>query len=150
MQNAQALHVPEVKDLFTRAFASSDLLPKYEDVAEDIERAVASPLLGLFVGVEDAEFRGLLAIMLPGSKMDQMPHVLHFYTGRADRHGASAPLRHAMMKAAVDFVLGNGYTTYRAVCPYVTPRKIAAWQRLFRKGGKSREIGRIMEFTVGS
>lgn len=150
MQNPQALAMPEVKSLFQRAFHSSDLLPEYDDIEEEMAVAVGNPALGVFVGVEQAEFRGLLAIALPMSKMDRLPQILHFYTGRADRNGASAPLRHAMIKAAVDFVVENGYTTYRAVCPYTSAKKVAAWQRLFRKGGKSRDIGKVMEFSVGS
>lgn len=150
MQNPEALKVPEVKTLFERAFSAADILPDFDDVEEEVANAVLDPRFGLFVGVEEAEFRGVLAIMLPTCKMDQMPQILHFYAGRPDRRGASAPLRHAMMKAGVDFMVENGYTAYRAVCPYVAPRKIAAWQRLFRKGGKSREMGRVMEFAVGS
>lgn len=150
MQNPQALLLPEVEDLWRKAFDSVETLPAYDEAKDEIADAITLPNFAAFVGVEEGQFRGLLLICLPATKFAMHPLILHFYVGRADRGGASAKLRKDMIKTGVDFMASEGYTTFQAMWPWTEEKKIAGLKRLFRHGGKAQEIGRIVRFTIGS
>jgi hypothetical protein len=151
LQNSEALDLPEIEELFRKAFPGDEHFAPYDDARDEFKFAIQrNPNIAIHVGVEDGEPRGLSVTTLPGGKLVLRPSVVHFYVGRADRGGASAELRKAMQDAIVNYIGSHGYTKFEAVCPHTSPKRVAAWRRLFRRGGKAEQVGSIERFTIGA
>lgn len=143
LQNPTVLEKGPVRELFVRAFDGYPLLPAgFEDAAEDFQKLLPAPHVGVFVGAEKGQFKGLAVVLLPVDKSVPVPQVFHFYT-----EGRSVALRDALVGAVVDFVVQSGYSTFWAI--NMTRKADTVWARAFRKAGTAKRLGSVMEFGVG-
>lgn len=140
VQNPKILGVKEIQELFTKAFKDNPFT-SFEDAAEDFVALVADPQVGVFIGAEKGEFKGLVIIVLPMNKLAPLPQVYQFHSS-----GSSA-LKKALIKAGVDFVVENGYTRFLAL--NVTSKADEAYGKLFKVAGKSKKVGSLLEFEIG-
>lgn len=150
MQNPRAFSVEPLRDLFRKAFPGDDNVGPFEGNEQEFAALVQDDRIGVLVGVEDGDFRAVAVVGIPRSPLVPHPEVIKVYVGRPDRGGAGAPLRKALFQAIVDFIVQNGYTTFRSFCPATTQKELAAWRRFFRKGGEAKTVGSYEEFKIGS
>ena len=141
LNNPKALLAPPMQELFRKAFDGNPLIAGIDDAPGEYVRVVTNPAVGLFVGVEKGEFKGLVLVELPGSPLAKMPNVLHF------ANFGTAKLRDALIQAALDFIVQAGYT--RFVTINLTGRGDAVHNRLFKKVGKAKPLGSVLEYRIG-
>lgn len=140
VQNPKILGVKEIQELFTKAFEDNPFT-SFEDAAEDVVGLVANPQVGVFIGAEKGEFKGLAIVILPTNKLSPQPQVYQFASF------GSATLRSTLIKTVVDFIVESGYT--RFVTWNVTGSSDAAYIKLFKAAGMSKKVGSLMAFEIG-
>lgn len=140
LTNPEAFKREEVQELFRKAFEKNPLAD-YDAVLGELIMMPADPMVGLFVGAEKGELRGLCIATLPRSALTPAPTVYHFY------NAGSAKLRAALVTATVDFFLGAGYTRFWTI--NATGRGDEAHAKLFREAGEAKRIGSFLEFSIG-
>lgn len=141
MTNPKALLAEEVQSLFREALEKTILAPGgFEEVAEDIVHLIETPGAYVLIGEENNELKALSITVLPESKIQPWPQVLHIF------NKGSPKMRDMIIKGTVDFVKEKGYDRFWAVNG--SGKSDVVWAHTFRKAGKSTKIGSILEFQI--
>ena len=105
LQNEQVFSVPEVKNIFKRAFANFDMFSgSFEDAVPELEKMVKNPRAGVMMGVNKGQFEAIGIVLLPDDKFTPTPQVALFY------NEGNMAMKRALVAKIVDFVAGAGYT----------------------------------------
>lgn len=140
LTNPGAFKREEVQELFKKAF-ESNALAEYDQVVGELVALPADPMVGMFIGAEKGELKGLCIACLPRSGLTPVPSVYHFY------NAGTTKLRQALIRATVDFFLEAGYTRFWTI--NATGQSDEAHERLFRSAGEAKRIGSFLEFAIG-
>lgn len=140
LQNPRALASKEFRTFLNRSVRRGSLLSS-DALIQGLPSRLSDPNFVALVGVEDGAFKGLVLFTLPANVWQTSPFILHFY------NGGKAALRDALIKATVDFIVQAGYTSFISV--NLTGKSSDTLAKTFRKAGKGKVIGEMMEFTVG-
>lgn len=140
LTNPAAFKQEEVQALFRAAFEENPLAD-YEKALGELVALPADPMVGLFVGAEKGELKGLCIACLPRSALTPVPTVYHFY------NTGTRALREALVSATVDFFLEAGYTRFWTI--NATGRSDEVHAKLFKSAGEARVIGSFLEFAIG-
>ncbi len=142
LQNEQVFSVPEVKDIFKRAFDGFDMFSgDFEEAIPELEAMVKNPRTGVMMGVNKGKFEAVGIVLLPDDKFTPTPQVALFY------NEGNMAMKRVLVAKIVDFVAGAGYTKFRAINN--TDKADSVWARSFRRAGQSDRVGSIMEFKIG-
>ena len=140
--NPKAMLAADVQALFRAAVAKSPIAGgDFDAAAGDFVDLVANPKIGVFVGVENGEFRSLCIIGLPTDRLTPYPQVIHFY------NRGSKELREAMVETGRRWIIENGYARFWLI--QASGHSDKAWRKTFRRAGKAKTIGSVMEVEIG-
>ena len=142
LTNPNVFSVPDVIDIFKRALENFEMFNgDFEEALPELQIMVSKPEVGVMLGVEDGKFKGIGIVLLPDDKFSPIPQVPLFY------NEGSMAIKRALVSKIVDFIVENGYTKFQAI--NTSGKADSIWARAFRRAGKSRRIGSIMEFEIG-
>ena len=142
LQNPQVFNVPEVQDVFRKAFSGFDMFKgNFDDALPELSSMVENKSIGMMVGVQGGKFTACGIVILPNDKFTPTPQVALFY------NEGNMAMKRALVAKIVDFVASAGYTKFRAINS--TEKADSIWARGFRRAGKSYRVGSIMEFQIG-
>lgn len=138
LKNPKAMEVPAIKGLFDRGIAKS-AWAGMDGAVDELRNLIQSPTAGVILGEENGCFRGFSLVLLPQSKLDTIPQVIHIY------NEGTKSLRRKIVQATVDFIEKAGYNKLWAMD--FTGRS-RAWDRAMKPEGWSlKQIGRIVEIA---
>lgn len=143
VRNPGATRDPALQDFMLEALTSVQMAWSAPEavVPELLERAL-SPMGALHIAMDRGQYRGISITTLPSGPVDELPRVVLFYVRRGSKKG----LRQALIQGVVDFLKENHYTKGWAING--TGRPDSLYARMFRKAGKIKKVGSIMEFDL--
>lgn len=140
VQNPLALKVPEVKMLFETVFKERTLAGGWDDEVEwDVVKLIGDPKTAVFVGQENNDFKSLLVITLPSSRLIPAPFVYAVYN-----RGTRALLKQ-MANEGIAFLKASGYSRFWGINQITDD---ATYARLFGYVGKQKNVASLLEFTI--
>jgi len=140
LQSPTSLRLPAIEALLTRAFASSSLVPDWDDeVRQSLEHCMSIDFMYIWIALADGEPRGVLVLALPEGKLYWRPQVYLVYNA-----GPKAVVK-ALAAAGMDFLRQKGYNSYWGLNGLTD--NDAAYARMFSCGGVAKRVGSVMEFT---
>lgn len=143
LSNTNALLQPDVQAFFKKALPPGNLLIPlgFDGNPEPVVNAITAPNGAVLIGLEDGEWKGMAMVGLPNGVDQTDPYVGHFY------NEGKAALRDELIKAVVDFVVQNGYTSF--VVLNGSGKADEAWIKMFRKAGEPTKVASIYRFKIG-
>lgn len=143
VRNPGAARDPALKDFMLEALASSQMpWSDPEAVVPELLGRALSPSGALHLALDGGQYRGVAITTMPSGPVDELPRVVLFYV----RKGSKKGLRQALIQGVVDFLKENHYTKGWAING--TGRPDSLYARMFRKAGKIKKVGSIMEFDL--
>lgn len=139
IQNPAAFALPEVVELFGRAFKSGEPATP-TNVIMEMRKLCVQPNVGVLIGWEDAVPKSLVIIVEPTTALFDVPQVYHFYCN------GGAGLKNKTVDAMVDWVREKGYTALSG--SNWTGRSDKTFERIFRRVGRMDRIGAVYRIQV--
>lgn len=127
-------------DLFQKGYEGASL-GKADNALKSLLMLVEKPTTGLFLGLENAELKAFSIVFIPDLPLYGLPQVHHFY------NEGSPALRNELLTHMVGFVKEYGYNKWLAINQ---AGPVEAYARLWRRFGKIREVGSVMEVEYGN
>lgn len=143
VKNPRALADPTLRLFLVEALSSSTL--PYEDPEAAAEALWAQVVAGqgaMHLALEGGIYWGVALTLLPNGPLNGAPRVVVFYVRKRAPKGTKSGL----IQALVDYIRENGYTWGWAI--NATGSRDSVYKRAFRKAGKIRKLGSIMEFQL--
>lgn len=140
LTNSRALAMPEVNDLFKRAFDGKWAeTPWSAEVSQEMIGWIENESNAFWIGEENGKLKALLILLLPQGRILPLPMVYLVYN-----RGSRALLAH-IVNIGVDFLKAAGYSRFAAI-NRGAPDPV--FMRHFKRIGKLDRIGSIMEFNL--
>lgn len=145
--NPEALALPEVSDLFARAFESGEPA-NAEAVLAELSRIVPNPHLVVFATRDGARWCGLSIVMAPATRLFSGAQVYHFF------NDGGKTSRDMLVAATVEWVRAMGHSAFYGAS-FSRPHgdnaahRERAFPRLFKSAGPATRLGAVYRFDLG-
>lgn len=129
--------VPSVKEFLREAFPAGSIvfMPGYDKApALLVEKLMEGEVI---LGSEGGRLVGMVVIHFPDPEREEPPQISHFF------NKGSADMRRQLIDAGVEIMKEKGYIKFWT-CNF-TGRPDSVWARTFKRAGKSKKLGSLME-----
>lgn len=132
--------VPSVQAFLREVFPAGHpmFMPGYEKEPELLVEKLRDA--EVLLGSENGKLSGMVVILFPEEESGEPAQIAHFY------NKGSADLRRQLIDAAVEILKENGHMKFWTT--NLTGRPDSVWARTFKRAGKARKLGTLMEVEL--